>query len=114
MNRAKSLLSSLRGAGVSIRAVDGRLVVEAPAGAISKDARDRLVQSKAELLEALRAEDAPEIDDAVIQAGAEIVDVLTAAYARFAAVPRVADPPQKASKDPVAKRPDQSVHGVVQ
>src|SRR5712691_3903534 len=91
MNAAASLLSALRSAGGSIRCENGRLLVEAPVGAITDRMREQLVQRKAELIQVLQRKDELNIDQSVFQAQSEIADLLTLAYQRWSAIGTVGD-----------------------
>jgi hypothetical protein len=50
---AASLLAQLRGAGISITSNAGRLILDAPAGAVTAELRAELVKRKAELIATL-------------------------------------------------------------
>ncbi len=51
--KAQALLSELRGLGVELTAEGLQLTVDAPAGTITEDLRDALVENKASLLKLL-------------------------------------------------------------
>jgi hypothetical protein len=112
---AASLLAQLRDEGISISSNAGRLVIDAPVGAVTAELRVELVKRKAELIATLETahgvlhEDAP-----LTEARTEIARLLAIAYRRYAAIQRVG--PDRAvisGKDDLANSGGTSVHGVV-
>src|SRR5438067_1727074 len=53
---AHELLSELRAKGVAIKAADGRLIIDAPKGAVTNELRSALAEHKPELLHILTAD----------------------------------------------------------
>jgi len=107
-------LPTFWGAGVSISAQRGRLIVEAPPGVVSAELHAQLRERKAELIAALEAECVPPDESIVLGVRREIADLLAIAYRRYAAVQRAgAYRPEDSGKGGLANSDAPSVHGVV-
>lgn len=85
------MLCDLRAAGVSIRSEGGRLIVEAPAGAVTEEMRAQLVRRKAELVSALESDRCylPSEDPIAAEALHEVGGLFAVAYLRRVSDPRV-------------------------
>ncbi|HXP87807.1 MAG TPA: hypothetical protein VN841_23950 [Bryobacteraceae bacterium] len=83
MTGASSLISRLRAAGISISSQDGKLLVEAPKGAVTAAIRAELGENKVELIAALAVTPALSDEDSRVGAARrEIARLLAAAYRR--------------------------------
>ena len=115
---AASLLAQLRDEGISISSNAGRLVIDAPVGAVTAELRVELVKRKAELIATLETahgvlhEDAP-----LTEARTEIARLLAIAYSsatpRFNVSGQAIDWPVISGKDDLANSGGTSVHGDV-
>ena len=114
MNTA-SLLAELRVAGIAISSEGGRLIVEAPPGAVTAELRAELMKRKAELLATLEtAHGHVDKDLPVTRARIEIAQLLAIAYRRDAAIQRVSsDQPESSVNGQLANAHRSSVHGDV-
>lgn len=110
---ALALLESLGAVGISVSSERGRLIVDAPAGAITSQLRAELVSKKAELIAALEMKLHP-IDAIRLEAQKEIAGLLAIAYQRRAAIQRVCAGRNENTVDSgLASSGKSSVHGGV-
>lgn len=115
MTTAMSLVASLRASGISIRAENRRLLVEAPLGTITPEIRSQLARCKAELISTLEFEEKHSGKDPVtVEALRKVASLLAAAYRRWQMTPRIPEVLRDPPKGELALSPGQSVHGCEQ
>lgn len=112
MSGVRPILAALRVKGVSIRSERGRLIVDAPWGAISPDLRAKLLTRKTELIEALGVEARLWSDDPIARESLSKVAVLLAkAYEGYSRVQRLEpNRPDDSVQNELALSALQSVH----
>jgi hypothetical protein len=110
----QDILSTLRARGISISACDGRLIVEAPEGAVTAELRGELIKSKAELIATLKPPQPRTDGSGLLEAQNAVASLLAMAYRRYAAVPRVGTDRKASAADcGLASAGGSSVHGDV-
>lgn len=107
--RIDSLLSKLHNAGAVVSVDGGRLVIDAPLGAVTDGLRAQLVKHKPALISRLQVQHAiGGADAALLEARHEIAAILVRAYQRYVTAGR-----RTSGDDRLANSGRKSVHGVV-
>jgi hypothetical protein len=108
----QEFLSALRARGISISTCDGRLIVEAPEGAVTVELRGELIKRKAELIATLEPPQPRTDGSGVLEASHAVASLLAMAYRRHAAVARVGTDRKASVADcGLASAGPSSVHG---
>jgi hypothetical protein len=109
-----AFLEALHARGISIDANGGRLMIEAPEGAVTAELRGELLRRKTEIIAALDAvQQRPEASN-LIEVQNEVAGLLAIAYRRHSAVQRVGADREAAGADcGLASAGGSSVHGDV-
>jgi hypothetical protein len=108
----QEFLSVLRARGISISNCDGRLIVEAPEGAVTAELRGELIKRKAELIATLEPPQPRTHGSGLLEASNAVASLLAMAYRRHAAVARVGTDRKASVADcGLASAGPSSVHG---
>ena len=110
--KATSLLAKLRAAGAEVSVDHGRLIIDAPAGAVTAKMRTQLVKHKSELIGTLDAGQMCPGDPVLDEARHETASLFALAYRRHAAVGPVKGAGGASGDDRLANSCGKSVHGV--